>query len=88
MDSNQSKDQAAELRKLVTDDEKSIDIAEEGNIEDDETTKIDLLNLPPRKQVHTTKKSTKVKVSSAFIRFIIVFLALTFLVLIAYYLWY
>ncbi|MCJ0930978.1 hypothetical protein MST22_07425 [Virgibacillus halodenitrificans] len=88
MDSNQSKDQATELRKLVTDDEKSIDIAEEGNIEDDETTKIDLLNLPPRKQVHTTKKSTKVKFSSAFIRFIIVFLALTFLVLIAYYLWY
>ncbi|AIF45444.1 hypothetical protein [Virgibacillus sp. SK37] len=88
MNSNQSKDQATELRKLVTDDENSIGVAEEENAEDSETTKIDLLNLPPRKQVHTSKKSTRVKISKALIRFIIVFLALTFLVLIAYYLWY
>jgi predicted DNA binding CopG/RHH family protein len=47
--------------------------------------RIDVLNLPPRKEVHNKKnKRIKVKISSPLIRFIFVILLLSVLILVYY----
>lgn len=64
---HKEKDQANELRSLVKD-------IEEGNTNDKELladhhiNEIDVLNLPPRKEVHTKNTRTKIKLSKPLLR--------------------
>lgn len=66
---HKEEDQANELRTLFQD-------IEEGNENDEESfadqiiNEIDVLNLPPRKEVHTKSKRTKIKLSKPLLRFL------------------
>lgn len=66
---HKEEDQANELRTLFQD-------IEEGNENDEELfadqiiNEIDVLNLPPRKEVHTKNKRTKIKLSKPLLRFL------------------
>lgn len=54
----------------------------------DQFVKIDVLNLPPRKDVHTNhKRRTRVKIGQPFIRFFVVIILFIISVAGAYYLW-
>lgn len=91
----ESKDQASELRKILDEVENSSNQktnAESGqkepNKEIPDEPNIDILNLPPRKDVHSKrKKRTKLKVGSASKRLISVFIILILLFGTAFYLW-
>lgn len=96
--SNETKendDQAEELRKLFNEvqeeSEQSIpeeEIEEESHEVDEEGRDVDILELPPRREVHRiTNKRTRVKISRASLR--LIFVVITFLVLVggAYYIW-
>lgn len=48
---------------------------------------IDILNLPPRNEVHKQKKRTKISVSAALARFLFVILIFLVLIIGSYYLW-
>lgn len=75
-------DQAKELRAIInelqenTDDSSTIssrEIQEEKVPEQDVDTEINVLNLPPRKEVHSQKKKrARIKFSKPFIRLVIV----------------
>lgn len=82
------KDQSFELQKLIqdvgielSDDDIEEPLKEERNMKED----IDVLNLPPRKDVHTMKSRTHLKMSKAFLRFIFVLLVLSIIVIGTYY---
>ncbi|WP_404452875.1 hypothetical protein LG329_01780 [Virgibacillus necropolis] len=96
-------DQANELRKLfneVQGNETSILPVEntDEKIEDDDyvsenasisgTRNIDILNLPPRREVHGNKKKrTQIKVSRPFVRLSVVIIAIIAIILAIYYVW-
>lgn len=87
-------DQADELRKLFNEvqEESEPSIPEEDIKKDNHEKKVerdvDILNLPPRGEVHSiNKKRTRLKVSGASLRFIFVIITLLVLVGGAYYLW-
>lgn len=91
---NESNDQAAELRKLLDEVEHKEDKQSTGPkkaILPDEDFKynldVDVLNLPPRKEIHTLQKRTQVKISPSFMRFLTVIIILSGVLLGAYYLW-
>jgi len=71
------KDQATELRNQFN---------EEISKESQQNQKgIDILNLPPRKEVHTQKQRAHLKWSRPFSRFILVFLILLLFVIVTYF---
>lgn len=92
-------DQATELRKLFnevqgngTNDlqtDKKTELTENGSVVLNESARdIDILNLPPRKEVHSNKKKrTRVKVNRPFARLSAVIIILIIIVIAVYYLW-
>lgn len=93
-------DQAAELRKLVNEvegkettdlhTEKKLNSADENDpvALNEPTREIDILNLPPRKEIHSnTLRRTRVKVSRPFARFGMVIIVLAIIIFVVYYLW-
>jgi len=66
-------DQATELRNHFHNDDQ------------DDQDKIDVLNLPPRNEVHQDKKRTHIKWSKPFGRFLLVVMVLVILLFIVYY---
>ncbi|MFC4557414.1 hypothetical protein ACFO3D_04225 [Virgibacillus kekensis] len=87
-------DQAEELRKLFNEVEsqgednrpliEDTEIKEEGKQDRD----VDILNLPPRKEVHGGKNTgTRFKVSRASLRLVTVIVILFLVIAGAYYLW-
>lgn len=86
-------DQANELRMLFNE-------VEQGNENRDETVDehemiddnaklrtIDVLNLPPRKEIHMNNKRTKLRLSRPFIRFVFISLLVIAILIGALYLW-
>ncbi|ASK63315.1 hypothetical protein CFK37_14700 [Virgibacillus phasianinus] len=52
------------------------------------TRDIDILNLPPRKEVHGNRKNhTRIKISKPFVRFSVVIILLILVFLVVYYFW-
>ena len=93
-DTEQHDDQAAELRKLLDEVQQGErDIQEGGKIpQPDEQTEqeraIDILNLPPRKEVHgNKKKNTHIKISVPLLRLLAVIVILLIIVIGAYYIY-
>lgn len=91
-------DQAAELRKLFDEVQGANDLQAEKNQDSTEendsvpvsepTREIDILNLPPRKEVHSnTKKRTSFKISRPLVRLSTVIIVLAIIIFVAYYLW-
>lgn len=83
------KDQSYELQKLIQD----VDIKpSENNLEDEANNDdlniqedIDVLNLPPRKDVHKMKSRIHFKMSKAFLRFMFVVLIIVIILIGTYY---
>lgn len=93
---NEQANQSDELKKLVDQVEKgdstpestSADHEVNGEItEQSATMEIDVLNLPPRKEIHNTKRRTRVKISAPFIRLLIVILIIVVVMGGLYYMW-
>lgn len=88
-------DQAKELRKLLSDVQQSessnyTTTTTENDTHQtlDNTKKIDVLNLPPRKEIHNGKsRHIKIKVTKPYIRLIVVVLLITFLFAGGFYMW-
>lgn len=81
MNSKRKEDQAAELREIL-DQQQSEEIeTKKGNAKQE----IDILNLPPRSEVHTEIGKARMKVSKPLIRFLFVLFLLTLITLLAYY---
>lgn len=84
-------DQAEQLKNLVSElgeHENSIENREKSSVKSKELPKIDVLNLPPRKSVHTGKKNrTKLKFQRPFMRLLFVFFILIILVFVIIYFW-
>jgi len=87
-------DQANELKKLLSDvtrQESSNDptLAESETLNTlDETKKIDVLNLPPRKEIHGGKASRmKIKITKPYIRLIVVVSLIIILFASGFYMW-
>ncbi|MBP1949536.1 hypothetical protein [Virgibacillus litoralis] len=88
-------DQADELRKLFNEvQEESVQSVPvvDGVNEDSETDQkerdVDILNLPPRKEVHSTNnKRTRVRLSGASLRLVIVVIIILVFLGGAYYFW-
>lgn len=62
-------DQANDSRLLYQDIEED-DESDKESFADQIINEIDVLNLPPRKEVHTTNKRPKIKLSRPFLRFL------------------
>lgn len=71
---DEEKDQAAELRKLISEvDTHNDKMAPNEGENKEEHQSIDILNLPPRKEVHNKKKSRiHIKMSRSILRLIVV----------------
>lgn len=52
-----------------------------------ETRGVDVLNLPPRKEVHGQKQRAKIKISSSLIRLVLVIMILVVILGGGYYIW-
>ncbi|ASN05486.1 hypothetical protein [Virgibacillus necropolis] len=72
-----------------TDDHNSVFTFENSSTEIDESVrKIDILNLPPRREVHgSNKKRARMKISRPFARFSVVILIIFAIIVSAYYVW-
>lgn len=58
------------------------------SIEQTPQNKIDVLNLPPRKEIHgNNKQKIKFKISSPLVRFVLVITVLIILLVSSYYFW-
>ncbi|WP_099158390.1 hypothetical protein [Virgibacillus ndiopensis] len=89
-------DQASELRKLVNEVQQeelvesteTNDFTEENEIKTEETREVDILNLPPRKEVHS-KNNTRahVKMSKPFMRLVLVIVIILAVLFGLYYVW-
>ncbi|WP_200416255.1 hypothetical protein [Virgibacillus salexigens] len=85
-------DQAKELRSLLNEVEKNTDKEnasdEKKANEGHRSREVDILNLPPRKEIHSNKKApTHIKISVPFKRFLLILTVLLILMLGAY-LWF
>jgi len=70
---DEEQDQASELRKLIN--EVEVPDTEKARKKEKNEREIDILNLPPRKDVHHSKKSkTRMKLNSPVLRLIFVIL--------------
>ncbi|RDW19094.1 hypothetical protein CWR48_08575 [Oceanobacillus arenosus] len=81
-------DQAEELRHLVGEIEGNKEVKEELSASLEEIPKkreIDILNLPPRKEVHTISNRTRFRISRPFIRIIFVVIVLIVILIVGYY---
>lgn len=76
-------EQANELRSLFYELEQ-INEEEKSTVRDE--TQIDVLNLPPRKEVHGKNSRTKLKLSKPFLRLFIVIVIILFCIVLALYL--
>lgn len=89
---NEENDQADQLKRIFADVEQrgegeASDIKQQGN-SNPVTPKVDVLNLPPRKEVHGIyKKRTHLRIGRPFLRFVGVLLILIIVVLGAYIYW-
>lgn len=83
MNSKKNEDQAAELKNLL---DNHIENQKEINKEDENVkTDIDILDLPPRREIHTDSKRAHIKINKPLLRFLFVLLLLTIIILGAYY---
>lgn len=87
---NRDDDQANELRSLFNEvenaDSNNTD-ASLANEDESSIRKIDILNLPPRKEIHTNNKRAKLKLSKPFLRLIFISLLVIAILIGALYLW-
>ena len=91
---NLDKDQANELRQLfneVEQGEETANVTKEDNneivIEKTNIREIDVLKLPPRKEIHTKNKRAKLKVSKPFLRLLFISLFVIAILIGAIFLW-
>jgi len=88
---NEQAKQSDELKKLVEQVEKGDPAPETKSVdqttEQAATIEIDVLNLPPRKEIHDSKRRTHVKISAPFIRLLIVILIIVVVMGGLYYMW-
>lgn len=87
---NREDDQANELRTLFDE----VENAEHREIEDSfdfenesSIRKVDILNLPPRKEIHTNNKRAKLKLSKPFLRLVFISLLVMVILIGVLYLW-
>ncbi|MBP1969635.1 hypothetical protein J2Z83_001742 [Virgibacillus natechei] len=90
--SSNQEDQATELRSLLNDVEQGgrekVNQSDKRTHSMEENQKVDILNLPPRKDVHShNKKRTHLRIGNPLLRFIIVFIILLSVFIGAYYVW-
>ncbi|GAB3791757.1 hypothetical protein [Virgibacillus kimchii] len=80
-------DQAEELRRLVYDVEQEGEGKDEHDTDQEmETREIDILNLPPRKEVHGKKQGrVKLKTSTSFKRLLFVIFVMMIILFIIYF---
>ncbi|WP_156289257.1 hypothetical protein [Oceanobacillus salinisoli] len=80
-------DQANELRSIFNEiiEDKQEQIQQEKA--EPEEKDVDILNLPPRREVHTSNSRTHIKMDKPLIRFLIVIFLLTAIIIGAYYNW-
>ncbi|WP_010650719.1 hypothetical protein [Oceanobacillus massiliensis] len=85
----ESNDQAEELRNLVEEleNEREQDTADVNveSAETDERREVDILNLPPRKEIHSENTRMSLKISKPLSRFLSVILILIIIFIGAYY---
>lgn len=79
-------DQANELRNVLQAIEQESDSNDE-HVKARDEDDIDVLNLPPRKEIHTNKKRAGIKFSRPFIRFICFTLIILLCLGAAFYIW-
>lgn len=84
-------DQANELRQLLNEVEQGEQTNKEnkGLVEEETASRreIDVLKLPPRKEIHTKNKRAKLKVSKPFLRLLFITLFVIAILIGAFYLW-
>ena len=83
-------DQANELRQLLNEVEQGEQTNKVDNEIIEETVsrrEIDILKLPPRKEIHTQNKRAKLKVSKPFLRLLFISLFVIAILIGAFYLW-
>ncbi|WP_339227948.1 hypothetical protein NSQ77_20510 [Oceanobacillus sp. FSL K6-2867] len=90
--SEEPKDQADELRSLFQEIEKERSTEEQlenkNSVQESEAKRdIDILNLPPRKEIHSKDNRTSLKLSGPLIRLLIVIFVLILGLASAYYIW-
>lgn len=74
---NERENQAEDLRKLVYDLESGKEENEQSEGTEPDEREIDILNLPPRKEVHGNKQNrVRLKMSTSFKRFLLVIFVL------------
>lgn len=74
-ETDKQNDQAAELRKLISEVESTEASANYvSNKNENEIQNVDILNLPPRKEVHHNKTPMNLKVSKSVVRLLFVIL--------------
>src|SRR5690625_2069371 len=90
---NEQNDQAEQLKQIFDElQQNAIESGELSNdnqsIDDDSIPKIDVLNLPPRKEVHSNNDSrTRLSISRPFLRFLSVIILIIVIILGAYFMW-
>lgn len=85
-------DQAEHLKRLFNEvqqgEMKPEKVSDESDTAQEPTLKIDVLNLPPRKEVHGNHNNrARVKLGKPFLRFLSVIIILVALVIGAYFIW-
>ncbi|WP_053219365.1 hypothetical protein [Virgibacillus senegalensis] len=87
MEEESSKDQASQLRDLVEEMDENTDSGEEMK-DHFEQEEVNVLNLPPRKEVHQSKKTRiKWKLSLPLIRLLVILFLLIVAVIASFQLW-
>ncbi|RDW22024.1 hypothetical protein [Oceanobacillus chungangensis] len=82
------KDQAEDLRYLVEEIEDNKEMENDTSAILEEATEkreIDILNLPPRRDVHITNNRTRLRISKPFFRITIVVIILILILIVSYY---
>jgi len=89
---NEHNDQAEQLKQIFNELQQNA-VKSEKNTNDEQYTaehaipKIDVLNLPPRKEVHSNQSRTRLSISRPFLRFLSVILLIIIIIFGAYYIW-
>lgn len=89
---NENNDQAEQLKQIFDELQqnavKSDELSNDEQYEEDYTIpKIDVLNLPPRKEVHSNHGRARLSISRPFLRFLFVILLIVLVIFGAYYIW-
>ena len=85
---DKNNNQTDELRELFLETEKNTAENSEGeqSAYQVDLREIDILNLPPRKEVHTSNSRTKLKVSRPFLRLLFISLLVIIILVVSYFL--